>query len=264
MFFYVQSTFVEFCCACYGSSKEGRKTKFLIEQNWDHKKRDNKKLCCFVAKDDQEYPYFWSQEDSHDFTKISENGLVEFYKETLKGTYNITSLIKEEQQTLWYVLENIKKGKNLRIEGLDKDFAQEMFQRISKLPAKIKEEIAAISTPTMLVNTHYAPSQLDVIWDDENNKERCACGTAASAACGVSAAQCYFWSLLNQAVTIPVNLVAYSTTIIFSGSYIYSYLRAKHWLKETPEQKDQRQGFTAISLLQEMKCQIVDAKEKTD
>ena len=241
-----------------------------VEQDWEYKKREDKSICCLTHKDDQDYPHFFLEktDSKTQCSSVLEQEIATKYNNIFNDTYDITSLDDENKKALWYVSRIAEKNKNLkikelRIEGINKDFAQKMSQRVCNLPVDIKRKIAEKYGMNMICNTDYEPRLSDVIWDDEDNKNKMAYVLAGSGGC------CCYWLQKWCCDAICPCEDSYNFCIDVRGEItvfclMYLYNKVNIWFNETPEQKDKRHGFETIPLLKEMECKIVEAKEKID
>ena len=266
-----------YCCVLYVLSnifviQAMEKIEYAIEKDWGYKKRENKNFCCCKDTDDKKYPYFVSTGAGD---MISERrDITERYHEMFGKDCNIESWSAEDKRTLAYLLETIQKNEKLgvkefRIEGRDKDFSQKMSLRVKNLPLEIKQHIRTKYGETMISNIYYQPSYYDTVMNNEDNKIECAFTTTGGISC------LWYWLLrwccpITPTIAIPPytinNSDQWESFRIFTTYSCFScwYVIIKKCLYETPEQKDKRHGFAAIPLLKEMKCTIVDAKEKQD
>jgi hypothetical protein len=238
--------------------KRLREKENEIAIDWEYKQRENKGLCCFDGKDGPVYPSFLlNKNDSK--VKISDKKIAKEYNKTFGRSCDILCLNEENKKTLWYVLEVIKKDRDLRIEGRNKDFAQEMSQRVLNLPLKIRQEIAEKYGENMMSNTQYEPSRLGSLLDSKTHKQHLAIGAADCG--GYICCSLQYYLLYALGLSLPFKCIC-APIVISLGCCCYSYKKIDGLLQETPEKRDKRQGFVAISLLKEMECEIVDSKEK--
>ena len=238
--------------------KRLREPRAVAVIDWEYKQRENKGLCYFDDKDGPEYPFFLFNKSNAN-VKISDEKIAKKYNKIFGSICAVSSLNEENKKTLWYVLESIKKDKKLRIEGGNKNFAKEMSQRVLNLPLKIRQEIAEKYGETMMSNTHCEPSRLGALLDSKSHKQQLAIAVADCGGYICCSLQYCLWYALG--LSLPFKCIC-APIVISLGCCCYSYKKIDGLLQETPEKRDKRQGFVAISLLKEMEYEIVDSKEK--
>jgi hypothetical protein len=236
------------------------------EQDWQYGKRKKMDFHYIRDRNDQLYPYFPGDNDRNvKIPLLSDQVIARDYENIFGESYDVSSLDSKHKKTLAFVLQTIKDGQPLRIEGRDKKFAQKISNHILDLPLPIRQKIAQSCGNTMMCNTEYKQSEWDALLDDEYNKKECMYRVKDVGTGCCCLLEAYLKVSGGNAVPLLENIYCcLFVEALCCRCFLHSIMT--RWLSETPEEKDRRQGFEAISLL-EMKSEIVNdstTKEKVD